>query len=80
MSTNYLWWTEVHVVKASDLMSILHKLIYWEHKRFFQYKFGLALKVRLHSGLLGCGDFKDVYLHILSGVFVDQKSCPLNNS
>lgn len=30
MSTDYLWWTEVHIVKATDLKPILHKLIYWE--------------------------------------------------
>lgn len=77
MSTHYLWWTKVHIIKAADLKSILHKLIYWELKRFFQYKFGPTPKVRLHSGFLGCGDSKDVFLHILSGVFVDQKSCPL---
>lgn len=30
MSTDYLWWTEVHIIKAADLKSILHKLIYQE--------------------------------------------------
>lgn len=80
MSTDYLWWTEVHIIKAAALKSILYKLTYWELKRFFQYKFVPALKVRLHSGFLGCGDSKNVYLHFISGVFVDQKSWPLNNS
>lgn len=80
MSTDYLWWTEVHIIKAADLKAVLYKLMYWKLERYFQYRFGPALKVRLHSGFLGCGDSKDVYLDILSGVVVDQKSCLLNSS
>lgn len=58
MSADYLWWTEVHIIKASDLKSSYISLYIENLKDFFQYKLGPALKVRVHSGILGCGDSK----------------------